>query len=129
MKSFRRNLSMEKSIKSLYEATEQIHNGFVVIKISSGLFEGIEFSYGKIDIKEDKENDRAVLHYKIDLVKNPNNVTLDEKFDKITGDIIVDLLEDWLEENENEFEDRIDNITNPDDKRKLLSQGDPISEE
>jgi hypothetical protein len=120
---------MEKSIKSLYEATEQVHNGFVVIKINSGKFEGIEFSYGKIDIKEDKENDRAVLHYKIDLVKNPNDVTLDEKFDQLTGDIVVDLLEDWLEENENEFEDRVDDITDTDDKRKLLSQGDPISEE
>ena len=63
------------------------------------------------------------------VVKNPNDAKLDEAFFNLVGDVLVNVLEKWIEETKDEFEDRTDDITKPDDKRKLLSQGDPIFEE
>ena len=46
----------------------------------------------------------------------------------LAGDIVIELLDNWLEESANESENRTDDITDIDDKRRFLSQGDPISE-
>ena len=120
---------MEKSIIDLYEATEELHNGFVVIRIKSGPFEGVQYTYEKIGVEESEDKQTAKLIFNPIIVKNPNEVILGDDFAKVAGDVVMHLLEKWIEENENESEDRTDNITNPDDQRRLLSQGDPISEE
>jgi hypothetical protein len=121
---------MENLMANLYESTEELHDGFVVIRIKSGPFEGVEYTYGKIGITETDDKKYAKLILNTTVVKNPKNVILEDEFHKVAGDIVLHLLDEWLKEKEeNESENRIDDITEPDDERRLLSQGDPISEE
>lgn len=120
---------MENLIHNLYEATEELHNGFVVIRIKSGLFEGVEYTYEKIGVEETEDKQNARLIFNPIIVKNPKDVILGEEFFKLAGDVVIDLLEKWIEETNNESENRTDNITNPDDERRLLSQSDPIPQE
>ena len=35
---------MENLMANLYESTEELHDGFVVIRIKSGPFEGVEYT-------------------------------------------------------------------------------------
>ena len=49
---------MEKSMAELYEATEELHNGFVIIRIKSGLFEGVEYTYEKISVEESEDKQK-----------------------------------------------------------------------
>jgi len=120
---------MENLMLNIYEATEQTHNGFVVVRIKTGKFEGVEYTYEKIGVEESEDKKHARLIFNPIVVKNPNNVTLNDEFFKLAGDVVIDLLEKWIEETENESEDRTNNFTNPDDERRLLSQGDPIPQE
>lgn len=119
---------MENSTANLYEATEELHNGFVIIRIKSGPFEGVEYTYEKIGVEESDDKKTARLIFNPIVVKNPKDAILNDDFFKLAGDVVMHLLEKWLEEND-EPENRTDDFTNPDDKRRLLSQGDPISEE
>jgi len=128
MKKFNKNLNMENSINKFYEATEELHNNFVVIRITQGPFKGIEYTYEKIGVEESEDKKSARLIFNPIIVKNTSNVILDDDFYKLCGDVVIDLLDKWIEEN-NESESRTDYFENPDDKRRLLSQGDPISEE
>ena len=120
---------MEKSISDLYEASDQTHENFVIIRIKDGPYIGIEYTYGKISVSESDDKTTAKFIFDPVIVKNPNNVKLDDVFFKLVGDILGNLLKKWIEETDDEFEDRTDNITDIDDKRKLLSQGDPIFKE
>lgn len=129
MKKFKWNLSMEKSISDLYEATEQTHEDYVIIRITDGPYRGVEYTYGNISVAESEDKSQAKLVFDPTVVKNPNDAKLDEAFFNLVGDVLVNVLEKWIEETKDEFEDRTDDITKPDDKRKLLSQGDPIFEE
>lgn len=129
MNESKRNLNMENLMLNIYEATEQTHNGFVVVRIKTGKFEGVEYTYEKIGVEESEDKKHARLIFNPIVVKNPNNVTLNDEFFKLAGDVVIDLLEKWIEETENESEDRTNNFTNPDDERRLLSQGDPIPQE
>ena len=129
MKQFKRILNMEKPISDLYEASDQTHENFVIIRIKDGPYIGIEYTYGKISVSESDDKTTAKFIFDPVIVKNPNNVKLDDVFFKLVGDILGNLLEKWIEETDDEFEDRTDNITDIDDKRKLLSQGDPIFKE
>lgn len=119
---------MENSINNLYEATEELYNDFVVIRIKSGPFEGIEYTYEKIGVEESSDKKTAKLIFNPIVVKNPKDVIINDDFFKLAGDVVIDLLERWLEEND-EPKNRTDDFENPNDKRRLLSQGDPIFEE
>ena len=120
---------MEKSITEMYEATEELHNGFVIVRIKSGQFEGVEYTYEKIGVEESEDKKHAKLIFNPIIVKNPKDAILGEDFFKLAGDVVIDLLEKWIEELDNEPENRIDHFENPDEQRRLLTQGDPISEE
>ena len=119
---------MENLTANLYEATEELHNGFVVVRIKSGPFEGVEYTYEKIGVEETEDKKSARLIFNPIIVKNPKDVILGEDFFQVAGDVVIDLLEKWIEE-QDESENRTDDITDPDDKRRLLAQGDPVSEE
>jgi hypothetical protein len=120
---------MEKSISDLYEASDQTHEDFVIVRIKDGPYVGVEYTYGKISVSESEDKTAAKFIFDPIIVKNPNDVKLDDVFFKLVGDVLVNLLENWIEETKDEFEDRTDNITDIDDERKLLSQGDPIFKE
>ena len=119
---------MENSIAKIYEYTEKTHNGYVVIRIRHGEYEGVEYTYEKLSVDEGIDKKSARLNFNINLVENPKEVIIGEEFYMLAGDIVIELLDNWLEESANESENRTDDITDIDDKRRFLSQGDPISE-
>ena len=43
---------MENSIAKIYEYTEKTHNGYVVIRIRHGEYEGVEYTYEKLSVDE-----------------------------------------------------------------------------
>ena len=84
---------MENLTHNLYEATEELHNGFVIIRIKSGPFEGVEYTYEKIGVEETEDKKNARLIFNPIVVKNPKDVILNEDFFKLVGDVVTDLLE------------------------------------
>lgn len=76
----------------LVEVTDKSINGFQVIRIKKGEFEGIEYIYGSVSFEE--IGDTVKLHFVYDLV---SGCPADEpKFHKLTGDILVSILDRQL---------------------------------
>lgn len=84
--------------KDVAEALESTINGFSVIRIKTGKFEGIEFTYGSVYLKEDEAKENATIQFEYNLVKGePDNV---EEFNKLTGDLLISILEEQLNNGE-----------------------------
>lgn len=79
----------------------------VPIEISVGPYAGIVYRYTQIGIKEDPENDEAVLRFNYDLLetKEFSETTLrnDERFTKHIGIILNHFLLETLEADQNEL--------------------------
>jgi len=73
----------------------------LTIEISEGPFEGIQYTYGVVEFKIDKQNtddEQGLLNFEI-FVKDPENQKLveDPDFVKTAGDILMSILETSLE--------------------------------
>lgn len=70
----------------------------VAIRIMEGTYEGCVLLYGKVWIEE--KDDEAVLHFNVDLVENPRNVTIvQQDFTKFAGDLLLSKLEEEVKNN------------------------------
>jgi hypothetical protein len=78
----------------IIQSTEKYINDLQVMRITEGEFEGIEFTYGKVEIKDVDGN--GVLSFDRD-IHSPNSESINmEKFDKIVGDYLIGLIEEYL---------------------------------
>jgi hypothetical protein len=67
------------------------------IRILDEKYKNVAVSIGKIRIDDSSKDDKATLKYDYDVLEVPENIELDEDFDNLLGDIIVDILESKLE--------------------------------
>ena len=91
---------MTTEIKTKYRTIEGQDIGN--IRILDENYEGVAVSIGRISIDGNKEDTKfdsrtATLSYDYDILELPTGIKLDESFDKLLGDIIVDILETKLE--------------------------------
>tara|TARA_R100000995_G_C3453210_1_gene109207 strand:- start:74 stop:376 length:303 start_codon:yes stop_codon:yes gene_type:complete len=69
------------------------------IRILEEKYNGIAVSIGKISIdasEDDKET--ATLQYDYDVLELPDGIEIDDEFNQLLGDIIVDILETKLKD-------------------------------
>lgn len=95
-------------IKEKYRSIEGQDAG--VIKILDENFKGVAVSVGKVSINASEDKEEATLSYDYDLVEVPEGIEITEDFNKLLGDIIIDILETKLENNPDSlrFEDSED---------------------
>ena len=95
-------------IKNKYRKIEGQDDG--VIRILDEKFKGVAVSIGKVSIDASDYEDEAMLSYDYDVLEVPEGIEMTEDFNKLLGDIIVDILETKLETNPDSlrFEDSED---------------------
>lgn len=94
-------------IKSKYRPIEG-HDG--AIRILDEEFKDIAISLGRVSIDASEEGNYATLKYEYDVIELPDGIEIDEKFETLVGDIVVDIIDTKLENNPNSlrFDDRED---------------------
>ena len=85
------------NIKNKYRTIEGQDVGY--IRILDEKYNGIALSIGKVSIDNSSSEETATLKYEYDIIDMPKNIEIDESFDTLVGDIIVDILETKLEDN------------------------------
>tara|TARA_R100001082_G_C4363898_1_gene160806 strand:+ start:397 stop:684 length:288 start_codon:yes stop_codon:yes gene_type:complete len=71
------------------------------IRILDERFNGVAVSLGRIAIVPLEDSDKATLKYDYDILEIPEGMELDEEFETLLGDIVIDILENKLEEDPN----------------------------
>ena len=99
---------MTTEIKTKYRPIEGQDIGN--IRILDEKYEGVAVSVGRISIDANGEEEMATLSYDYDVLELPTGIKLDEAFDTLLGDIIVDMLETQLKDDPSalRFEDSED---------------------
>jgi hypothetical protein len=70
----------------------------VGIRVMEGAYEGCVLLYGKVWFEE--KGEEAILHFNVDLVENPQNVTIvQEAFTKFAGDLLLSKLDEEMKNN------------------------------
>jgi hypothetical protein len=85
---------------SRFIVVQSKHDGLQAIKLTEGAFEGIIYTYGKVDFDEDEENDMLHLRFEYDII-DYNNKGLTDKapFEQYIGDILQELIHEGIERN------------------------------
>lgn len=85
----------------MYTIREEANaDGFQIIEIVDTEFAGIAYSYSSVSIEEDNEYGGAVLHFKYDIALGEVHENKRPAFEKVIGDILMDILEKQLQERE-----------------------------
>ena len=66
------------------------------IRIKTGKFSGIEYSYGKVSFDESAEgipDEHLQMNFQYFIIKNPNNIEDNDELKSTVGDILVELIE------------------------------------
>lgn len=83
-------------MKTKYRTIEGQDEG--KIRILDERFNGVAVSIGRVAIVPVEDSDEAKLKYDYDILELPDGMELNEEFDCLLGDIVVDILESKLEE-------------------------------
>lgn len=89
------------------------------IKLLENPYDGIIFSYGKVDFHEDYENDKLRINFEYDVLENPVEY-VKEDFELYIGDLLQELIYSGLQQNNLVYtggidgENREDNIIESD---------------
>ena len=81
-------------IANKYRKIEGCDDGH--IRILDEQFKGVAVSLGRISIDDSGKEETATLKYDYDVLELPDGIELDEQFDNLLGDIIVDIIETKL---------------------------------
>lgn len=69
-------------------------NSLANVKLISGEYDGIIYSYGKVSIEEDEENDRAYLSFAFNVVDSNGFDNLEEnlEFKNYIGEVLTTIM-------------------------------------
>lgn len=91
------------------DVTQEHANGFFILELKQEPFKGVKFSYGSVQFDEDKEQDEAHLKYDYDIHAMTELVEAKKsEFEKLTGDLLICMLEEQLEKNEVVYKGGVD---------------------
>jgi len=87
----------------IYELTDNNSgNGFVILRITEGEFKNVEFAFDTVKLNEGEDENASNMTINFDVLKSPDQRSCQdmenmESFHKIIGDIIVDILEEYID--------------------------------
>ena len=73
-------------------------NGFYHIKFTNEQYSDIIIKFGEISF--DDQGDECIMHFDYDIIKNPNNIDINDDFKQYIGDVILEMIQQQLENNE-----------------------------
>lgn len=90
-----------KSFAYVERASSEVYS----IRIKEGRFKGVIYSYGKVDLQEDKEKDQLALNFKFVVHTDNNRYNTEElnesrKFKDYISDILKYILEEEFADND-----------------------------
>ena len=88
---------MTTKIKTKYRNIEGQEDGH--LRILDEKFKGVAVSVGKVSIDGSGDEESATLSYDYDILEVPEGIEINEEFNQLLGDIIVDMLETKLKDN------------------------------
>jgi hypothetical protein len=98
--------------------TENKHNGLQAIKLTEGAFEGIIYTYGKVNIDADEENDKINLKFEYEILDYEDKGLTDMKpFEAYIGKILEGLIHEGVEENNLTYTGGVDENRTEDSKQ------------
>ena len=94
-------------IKNKYIFVSKKGDAWANICIREGKFKDVIYNYGKVSVKQEKENADGTLPFRFEY-SIIDNATLEredfgEEFFTLIGDILVDIIDDQLKENNLEY--------------------------
>ena len=84
----------------MYTVLESKIDGLQAIKLTEQPYEGIIYTYGKVEFVEDEANDKLTIKFDYE-VHDWNNKSLGNKepFESYIGDILQQIIHEGIEEN------------------------------
>jgi hypothetical protein len=83
-----------------YVVVQSKYSGLDALKLTEQPFEGIIYSYGKIDFEEDEANDTVRLKFEYEILDDNGKKFTDKKpFENYIGKILEELIHEGIEEN------------------------------
>ena len=88
-----------------YEFVEKPESDFYSIKLTDGPYDGVIYTYGEVQLVEDKDNDELKVKFKYKLENIPkklkeNKLKKDIDFRNCMGNILTGILEERIQNNE-----------------------------
>jgi hypothetical protein len=82
-----------------YQILESKHDGLQAIKLTDEPYEGIIYSYGKVDLVPDEENDQLTIKFDYE-IHDRNDKSFDEEiFQNYIGQVLQRLIYEGVEAN------------------------------
>lgn len=87
----------------IYElADNNSDKGLVILRITEGEFKNVEFAFDAVKLNDDEDENTSNMTINFDVLKSPDERSCQdienmESFHKIIGDIIVDILEEYID--------------------------------
>jgi hypothetical protein len=80
---------------------ESKSTGLQAIKLTEGAFEGIVYTYGKVEFGEDDQNDKVSIKFEYEILDYADKGLTDKKpFEQYIGDILVELIHQGIANND-----------------------------
>jgi hypothetical protein len=79
---------------------ESKKDGLLAIQLTEGAYDGIIYTYGKVDIEEDDANDKIHLKFEYEILDMNNKGLTDmAPFEQYIGKILEELIHQGIEQN------------------------------
>lgn len=75
------------------------HHGMNAIKLTDKPYDGIIFSYGRVEIKESEDDDSATLSFEYEVHDWNDKTVDDETFKSYIGDLLQEIIMDGIKNN------------------------------
>tara|TARA_Y100001958_G_C20976776_1_gene369555 strand:+ start:325 stop:645 length:321 start_codon:yes stop_codon:yes gene_type:complete len=98
MNTPKENSHTDKTKSKRYTYAQRESDDFTCIKLLEGKYKDIIYHYGKVGFaKEEKPDGTLPMKFDYTVVRNPNNVDIDDgTFIDYIGDILIELLEEQV---------------------------------
>lgn len=103
------------------QVIESKSTGLQAIKLTEGAFEGIIYTYGKVELKEDHENQKVNLAFEYEIIDRADKGMTDMKpFELYIGRILEELIHIGIEENSISYTGGVDENRTEDSNKSDL---------
>lgn len=82
--------------EDLFELNPIPNDNIYSVKLITGEYSGVKYNYNKCSVEE--KNNTAILHFDYNIIENINKKYNIKDFEKYIGDILVYLIENYIQE-------------------------------
>lgn len=86
--------SLNEGVDYAFVSSQDEDNNLVNVRLLSGDFSGVEYTYGKVSIEEDEKNDTAYLSFEYTIVESEDFEDLEQNLDfkNHIGDVLTTII-------------------------------------